>query len=86
MSATVVVRENPFFAKAQKDGAFRIVGVPAGDYKVVAYHDRAGEGPPVSVKVAATGEAAANLSLDASTYKRVQHKNKFGKDYGREAY
>ena len=86
MSATVVVRENPFFAKAQKDGAFRIEGVPAGDYKVVAYHDRAGEGPPVSVKVAATGETAANLSLDASTYKRVQHKNKFGKDYGREAY
>ena len=86
MSATVVVRENPFFAKAQKDGAFRIEGVPAGDYKVVAYHDRAGEGPPVAVKVAATGEVAANLSLDASTYKRVQHKNKFGKDYGREVY
>ena len=40
----------------------------------------------VPVSLASTGEAAANLSLDASTYKRVQHKNKFGKDYGREAY
>jgi plastocyanin len=86
MSATVVVRENPYFAKAQKDGAFRIEGVPAGEYKLVAYHERAGEGAPVNIKVAATGEATMNLSLDATSYKRVAHKNKFGKDYGRDAY
>jgi plastocyanin len=86
MSATVVVRENPYFAKAQKDGAFRIEGVPAGEYKLVAYHERAGEGAPVTIKVAAIGEATMNLSLDATSYKRVAHKNKFGKDYGRDAY
>ena len=86
MSATVVVRENPYFAKASKDGAFRIEGVPAGDYKLTAFHERAGEGAPIAVKVPPTGEASATLSLDAASYKRVQHKNKFGKDYGREVY
>jgi len=86
MSATVVVRDNPYFAVAAKDGSFRIAGVPAGEYRLVAYHERAGEGLPVAVKVPAAGETAANLSLDASSFKRVAHKNKFGKHYGKEAY
>jgi len=86
MSATVVVRDNPYFARAAKDGSFRIADVPAGEYKVTAFHERSGEGLPVKVKVQATGESAASLSLDAASYKRVQHKNKFGKDYGREGY
>lgn len=86
MSALVVVRDNPFFAKAAKDGSFRISGVPAGDYRIRAFHERAGEGSMVSVKVAASGEVAVNLSLDAASYKRVPHKNKFGKAYGRETY
>jgi hypothetical protein len=86
MSATVVVRDNPYFAQAGKDGSFRIEGVPAGDYKLTAFHERVGEGALVPLKVPATGEVTATLSLDAASYKRVQHKNKFGKDYGREIY
>ena len=87
MSALVLVRDNPHFAKAAKDGSFRIEGVPAGEYKVRAFHERAGDGAVVTVKVAATGDSAPlALSLDAESYKRVPHKNKFGKNYGREAY
>ncbi len=86
MSAQVIVRENPFFTKAAKDGAFRIEGLPAGGYKIIAFHERAGEGAPVAVKVPSTGEATADLSLDATSYKRVQHKNKFGKDYSLKVY
>jgi len=87
MSALVLVRDNPHFAKAAKDGSFRIEGVPAGEYKVRAFHERAGDGAVVTVKVAATGDTAPlALSLDAESYKRVPHKNKFGKNYGREAY
>ncbi|MBK5256656.1 MAG: hypothetical protein JJE39_11530 [Vicinamibacteria bacterium] len=86
MSALVVVRDNPYFAKAAPDGSFRVEGLPAGDYKVMAFHERAGEGMPVAVKVPATGEAEADLSLDATSYKRVQHKNKYGKDYSLKVY
>ena len=86
MSATVVVRDNPYFAKAAKDGSFRIEGVPSGDYKVTAFHERSGEGVGAPVKVGPNGEATATLSLDAASYKRVQHKNKFGREYGREGY
>lgn len=86
MSATVVVRDNPYFTTVAKDGAFRLAGLPAGEYKILAFHERAGEGTPVAVKVAATGEATASLFLDATSYKRVAHKNKFGKDYGKDGY
>jgi len=86
MSALVVVRDNPYFARASRDGSYRIDGLPAGEYKVIAFHERSGEGAPVVVKVAATGETTANITLDAASYKRVQHKNKFGKEYGKEGY
>jgi len=32
--------------------------------------------------VPAQGQVTAELTLDASSFKRVPHKNKFGKDYG----
>ena len=86
MSALVVVRDNPYFTKANKDGAFRIEGVPRGDYRLTAFHERSGEGMPVAIKVPASGEVTTALALDAASYKRVSHKNKFGKDYSREDY
>ena len=80
MSAVVVVRDNPFYAKAAKDGSFTIEGVPAGKYTFVAWHERGGD-KAVELNVPAEGAATANVTLDGSKYKRVQHKNKFGKDY-----
>ena len=86
MSAVVVVRDNPYFTMAAKDGSFRIAGLPAGEYKVIAWQERSGETPPAAVKVGAVGETQVMLALDAASYKRVQHKNKFGKEYGKEVY
>jgi plastocyanin len=80
MSAVVVVRDNPYFAKVNADGTFAIENVPAGRHVVKAWHERAGEAA-AEVTVPASGGVNASLSLDASKYKRVQHKNKFGKDY-----
>jgi hypothetical protein len=81
MSAIVVVRDNPYFARVSKDGSFRIEGVPAGKYTLKAFHERGGEAA-AEVSVPAEGEAKADLKLDATAFKRQQHKNKFGKDYG----
>jgi hypothetical protein len=82
MSAVVLVRDNPFFTKAARDGAFAIDEVPAGRYTLKAWHERAASEASQEVSVPAEGRAtAAQLALDASGYRRVQHKNKSGRDY-----
>ena len=80
MSAIVVVRDNPYFTKANADGSFAIDDVPAGNYVLRAWHERGGE-TSQDIVVPAEGQVGAQLVLDASSFKRVQHKNKFGKDY-----
>jgi plastocyanin len=39
MSAFIVVLETPWFATPAEDGSFRIDGVPAGRYRLQAWHD-----------------------------------------------
>lgn len=81
MSAVVVVRDNPYFARASQDGSFSIEGVPAGSYTLSAWHERAKLPSSVPITVADKGLQGIKLELDASGFKRIQHKNKFGKDY-----
>ena len=80
MSAVVVVRDNPYFARAAADGAFTLEGVPAGRHVLKAWHERGGEAA-TDVTVPAEGAATAELTLDGSRFRRAQHKNKHGKDY-----
>ena len=81
MSAVVLVRDNPFFTRAAADGRFSLEGVPAGRHALKAWHERAGEAV-AEVTVPAEGRVDADaLVLDTSRYRRIQHKNKYGKDY-----
>jgi plastocyanin len=41
MSGVIVVLDNPFYASPDRDGRFVIDGIPPGDYRVVAWHERA---------------------------------------------
>ena len=79
MSAVVVVRDNPF-VKVSPEGIFTLENVPAGRHTVKAWHERAGEAA-AEVTVPEKGAVTTALRLDATTYKREAHKNKFGKDY-----
>lgn len=68
MSATVLVLDNPFFAVPDGDGRLSIDGLPPGDYRVTAWHERArpvtesvrveaGRLTPVVFEVPLSGEA-----------------------------
>jgi plastocyanin len=85
MFAFVVVRDNPFWARASRDGRFSIEGVPAGTWRVKAWHFRAGD-IEQSVRVTETGVVSLALTLDASEYRRVRHRNKYGKRYKKGDY
>jgi plastocyanin len=41
MAAIVLVLDNPFFTTPAKDGRYVLDGVPPGEYRVVAWHERA---------------------------------------------
>jgi len=80
MSAVVLVRDNPYFVKAAPDGSFMIEGVPAGKYTLTAWHEKASASQEIAVP--GQGQITAKpMSLDASGFKPMPHKNKFGKDY-----
>jgi plastocyanin len=86
MSATIVVRNNPYFTLAEPSGAFRIDGVPPGRYTLKAWHRRATEEAVAEVVVPRDGNATATFSLDVSKYRRPRHKNKYGKKYKKSKY
>jgi len=81
MSGVVLVRDNPYFAKTGEDGSFGTPDVPAGKYVLKAWHERGGEAAQ-EITVTTRGETDVKLTLDAASYKRLPHKNKFGKEYG----
>ena len=80
MGAVILVRDNPYFTTASTDGTFAIDGVPAGRYTVHAWHDRGGE---EAQEVVVGGRLAKDLkfALDASKYRWIPHRNKFGRAY-----
>lgn len=41
MSAVVMILDNPFFVVPDSQGRFRLDGLPPGEYKAVAWHERA---------------------------------------------
>ena len=67
------------FALADASGSFRLPDLPTGAQVVHIWSEKGGE-KDVSVEV---GPEAAPLDvvLDASTYRPLAHKNKFGRDY-----
>ena len=80
MTAFVISLKTPWYTQAGSDGRFELASVPAGDYKMTVWHDRATM-ETRDITVPATGLRDQRVALDARGYKYAQHKNKFGKDY-----
>lgn len=84
MVAYVVAVPTRWHAQAGADGSFEIADVPAGRYRLHAWHDRGGQ-RTLEVTVAPGAPAAADVALDARGWRLVPHRNKFGQAYPPEA-
>jgi hypothetical protein len=65
MSAYCGVFDNPFFAVSDKDGNYKITGLPAGTYVIEAWHEKYGP-QDQNVTVTGTETKTADFSFKAS--------------------
>ena len=85
MSAVIVVLKTPYFAVSGDSGSFAIRNVPAGEYVLHVYHERALAQTLSSlqqtVKVTAEDSALQPLVISETHYVPTPHQNKYGMDY-----
>ena len=62
MLVGVLVLENPYFAATNERGGYKILNVPAGTYKLKAWHERL-PAQIQDVSVADTGEVKVDFTL-----------------------
>ena len=88
MTAFVVTVPTPYYAMAGADGRFTIAGVPAGEYTLTVWHERATK-VEQPLTLTAAGMALPDVALDARGFRFVQHRDKNGREYtnnGRDRY
>lgn len=85
MSAVIVVLATPYFSRSKRDGSFALPDVPAGDYRLRVFHERATEATLNSLRRRVTvGEDALTLpeiDISEAGYLPMPHTNKYGRDY-----
>jgi plastocyanin len=80
MSALVLVRDAPWYTQPSSDGSFNLGSVPAGDYTLHAWHERALE-VTRPLTVPAEGVERLTIELDARGHEFKPHLNKHGQPY-----
>lgn len=78
MSATIVVTDTPYFTSTNKDGAFDLGDLPAGAFNLNAYAEEGQSTQKIEIKDA---PLKVNMTINGRNFKKLPHKNKFGKDY-----
>jgi hypothetical protein len=92
MAAIILVLKTLYFAKANADGSYRIPNVPAGQYGLCSFDERANGGNQktlqLTVQAGAVETSAPVLHISEAGYVTLPHKNKYGQDYppGAESY
>lgn len=93
MSAVVIALDTPYFAISDKGGGFAISNVPAGNYRLNVWHERAkpetlaalARGIQITGQVtgqaSATGPDVGTITISEEGYVPRPHPNKHGQDY-----
>lgn len=80
MASHILVLDNPFFALSDERGRFAIPELADGEYLLRTWHEFGGE---VQRQIAVQGGQVLRLELEVREERvLIQHKNKFGKNYG----
>ncbi len=65
MSASIMVFDHPYFTVPGGDGTFSLHDVPAGEYRISAWHERIGESPKmIRVEPGATVRVEFSLPVE----------------------
>jgi plastocyanin len=64
MSGWFIVEDNPYYAKTDANGNYKLADVPPGDYELKVWHEKLGE-KTQKVTVTAGGDTKANFELAA---------------------
>jgi plastocyanin len=84
MSAVIAVLRTPWFDVSTREGNFRILDVPPGEYTLKIFHERATEATleRLERKVSVTADMAlGEIAISEAGYIPLPHKNKYGRDY-----
>ncbi len=68
MAAWVVVADTPFYGRTDANGQLRLEGVPAGRYRLLAWHPRlvAGDEPVATALAVDTADVSQRVQLDVA--------------------
>jgi len=78
MTATLVVSTTPYYTVADQQGNFDLGNIPNGTFQLKAYSD---EGQAMQQITVGDKPVSFHLTIDGRNFKKLRHKNKFGKDY-----
>jgi len=81
MSATIVVSASPFYTIADQTGNFKLGDIPNGSFQLRAYTE---EGQTLKKIDVGDKPVEVRLTIDGRSFKKLRHKNKFGKEYSSE--
>jgi plastocyanin len=88
MSAVIDVLATPYFATTPRDGSFSIPNVPAGDYQLSVFHERASEAVVQALErritVPRSGLTLPPIVISEAGYLPIPHMNKHGQAYAPE--